>query len=139
MLQVHFKGGILMRVAISTDGDYVSEHFGRCPNFTILDLEKGKVIERKSIDNPGHSPGFIPQFMNERGVKLIICGGMGARASGMFEELGIETIAGVSGKINDVISKLEKGTLEGGESLCKPGAGRGYGVEKTVCDHPHED
>jgi predicted Fe-Mo cluster-binding NifX family protein len=28
--------------------------------------------------------------MNERGVKLIICGGMGARASGMFEELGLK-------------------------------------------------
>jgi len=128
-----------MIVAISTDGDYVSEHFGRCPNFTILDVEKGRVIERKLIDNPGHSPGLIPQFMNEKGVKLIVCGGMGARAVGMFEELGIDTIAGVSGKINDVISKLEEGNLEGGESLCKPGAGRGYGVEKTVCDHPHED
>jgi hypothetical protein len=51
----------------------------------------------------------------------------------------MEAIAGVSGKICDVIYKLENGALEGGESLCKPGAGRGYGVEKTVCDHPHED
>lgn len=128
-----------MRVAISTDGDFVSEHFGRCPIFTILDIEGGKAVNRKSIDNPGHSPGVIPQFLNEKGVKLIVCGGMGARALGLFEELGIESIAGVSGKINEVIAKLEEDTLEGGESLCKPGAGRGYGVEKTVCDHPHED
>lgn len=128
-----------MRVAISTDGDYVSEHFGRCPVFTVVDIEAGKAVNRNTIDNPGHSPGVIPQFLNEKGVKLIVCGGMGARASGLFEELGMEAIAGVSGKIDDVIYKLEKGALEGGESLCKPGAGRGYGVEKTVCDHPHEE
>jgi len=35
--------------------------------------------------------------------------------------------------------KLKKGTLKGGESLCSPGAGKGYGVEKTECDHPNEE
>ena len=128
-----------MRAAISTDGIYVSEHFGRCPTFTFLDIEGVETVNRTEINNPGHSPGLIPQFLHGKGVRLIICGGMGARASSLFEELGIETIRGVSGKIDEVISKLEKGILEGGESLCKPGAGRGYGVEKTVCDHPHEE
>jgi predicted Fe-Mo cluster-binding NifX family protein len=128
-----------MRVAISTDGDFVSEHFGRCSIFTVLDIEEGKAINRKSIGNPGHSPGVIPQFLNKKGVQLIVCGGMGAKAVSLFEELGIQAIAGISGTINDIIVKLEKGTLEGGESFCKPGAGRGYGVEKTVCDHTHDD
>jgi predicted Fe-Mo cluster-binding NifX family protein len=63
---------------------------------------------------------------------------MGARAQGFFEEMGIKTIMGVEGSIDEVIEKLEKGTLEGGESSCTPGAGRGYGVEKTECDHAHE-
>ena len=128
-----------MRAAISTDGIYISEHFGRCPTFTLLDIEEGKAVNRMEINNPGHSPGLIPQFLHEKGVGIIICGGMGVRALSLFEELGIETIGGVSGKIDEVISKLEKGILEGGESLCKPGAGRGYGVEKTVCDHAHEE
>ena len=33
-----------MKIAISTDGDFVSAHFGRCPEYTILDIENGKVI-----------------------------------------------------------------------------------------------
>jgi hypothetical protein len=49
MLQVHFKGGILMRVAISTDGDYVSEHFGRCPNFTVLDWRKERLLKGNQL------------------------------------------------------------------------------------------
>ena len=126
-----------MRIAISTDGRYVSPHFGRCPSFTLVDIENGKTVKRIEVGNPGHSPGYIPQFLHEKGVKQIVCGGMGARAQGFFEEMGIKTIMGVEGSIDEVIEKLEKGTLEGGESSCTPGAGRGYGVEKTECDHAH--
>ena len=127
-----------MRVAISTDGDHVSAHFGRCPSFTIIDIEESKVTQRESIANPGHQPGSIPQFLHQKGVSCIVCGGMGRRAVNFFEQYKIETIIGVTGTIDEVIKKLEQGTLEGGPSLCKPGAGKGYGVEKDVCDHPHE-
>ena len=128
-----------MRVAISTDGDFVSAHFGRCPSFTIVDIENDKVTKREIVDNPGHQPGFIPQFLHERGVNCIVAGGMGARATGFFNELGIQAVVGLSGRIDEVIEKLQKGTLEGGESLCKPGSGKGYGLDKTVCDHPNEE
>ena len=127
-----------MKVVISTDGGFVSSHFGRCPLFTILDIQDGKVVKREAIENPGHQPGFIPKFLHEKGVEYIITGGMGMRATGFFNELGIQAIVGISGSIDEVIDRLLKGTLEGGESLCRPGSGRGYGVEKTECDHPDE-
>ena len=128
-----------MRVAISTDGDFVSAHFGRCPLFTIVDINNGKLEKKEIVENPGHEPGFIPQFLNQRGVNCIVAGGMGARASGFFEELGIKAIVGVSGKISDAIDMLVKGRLKGGVSICSPGAGKGYGLDKTVCDHSHEE
>jgi len=128
-----------MRIAISTDGKYVSPHFGRCPSFTLVDIENGKVVNKTEVGNPGHSPGVIPQFLHDKGAVMIVCGGMGARAASLFEGLGIKIIAGVDGSIDEIIQKLEKGVLEGGEILCTPGAGRGYGVDKTVCDHPHEE
>ncbi len=127
-----------MKVAISTDGDLVSTHFGRCPSFTIVELVDGKVINRVVIENPGHMPGYIPQFLHERGVECIVAGGMGMRARSFFDEVGIQVILGVSGKINDLIEEIKNGTLKGGESLCKPGAGKGYGLDKTECDHPHD-
>ncbi|KPJ72305.1 dinitrogenase iron-molybdenum cofactor [candidate division TA06 bacterium DG_78] len=127
-----------MRIAISTDGDFVSAHFGRCPAFTIVEIENGKIVKQESIENPGHQPGFIPQFLHQRGVECIICGGMGRRATSFFSEYGIQTILGVSGTVNDTLEKLQKGTLEGSESLCKPGSGKGYGLDKTECDHPEQ-
>jgi len=128
-----------MRVGISTDGDFVSVHFGRCPSFTIVDVENGEITNKEIIENPGHQPGFIPQFLHQKGVECIVCGGMGRRATGFFNEFGIRTIVGVSGSIDSVLEKLKKGILKESESLCKPGSGKGYGLDKTECDHPHQD
>lgn len=127
-----------MLVAISTDGEFVSQHFGRCPAFTLVDIIDGKAVKKDIVQNPGHSPGLIPKFLHDKNVDCIVCGGMGMRASGFFQQYGIEVITGVSGKIDEIIKQLEKGTLKGGPSLCKPGSGRGYGIEKNECDHPHE-
>lgn len=128
-----------MRIAITTDGKYVSSHFGRCPSYTLVDIESNKAVNKAEIANPGHSPGIIPQYLHNKGVDIVVCGGIGARAAGFFEGFGIQVIAGVTDSIDEVIQKLERGILKGGESLCTPGAGRGYGVEKTVCDHPDEE
>ena len=124
-----------MRIAVSTDGEFVSAHFGRCPLFTIVDIEDSKVIAKEVISNPGHEPGYIPEFLHQKGVECIIAGGMGMRATGFFDHFGIKTVVGVWGKVDDVIDKLIKGQLEGGESLCKPGSGKGYGIDKTICDN----
>ena len=128
-----------MKVAISTDNDLVSAHFGRCSSFTIVEFEGNRVISNDIINNPGHHPGFLPQFLKEKGVKAIIAGGMGQRAQMLFEESKIKTIMGISGRVDEVIKQAVAGTLQGGESLCRPGAGKGYGVEKTACDHPDQD
>jgi len=127
-----------LKVAISTDGELVSAHFGRCPAFTVVEFEGAKIVSRQVVDNPGHHPGFLPQFLKEKGVDVIIAGGMGQRAQMLFDESGIKTIVGISGPVKEVIGQAVAGTLQGGESLCKPGAGKGYGLDKTACDHSGE-
>jgi predicted Fe-Mo cluster-binding NifX family protein len=127
-----------MRIAVSTDGREVSAHFGRCPQFTIIDMEEGKVKNREVVDNPGHSPGYIPEFLRERGVECVVAGGMGRRAELLFDQAGIQIIVGVQGSVEEVIEKLEKGEPIGGKSLCEPGKGKGYGFEKTECTHGDE-
>lgn len=127
-----------MKIAISTDGDIVSAHFGRCPSFTIAEIEGDKLVKKEVIDNPGHQPGFLPEFLQKMGVEYIIAGGMGMRASGLFAEAGIKSVVGISGEVDGVIDQVLKGTLKSGESLCKPGVGKGYGLDKTECDHTEE-
>jgi predicted Fe-Mo cluster-binding NifX family protein len=111
-----------MKIAISTDNGSVSAHFGRCPTYTLVDIEAGKAVGQEEIPNPGHSPGFLPGFLAERGVTTIIAGGMGPRAQGLFAEYKIDTIIGVEGRVDEVIDRFLKGTLEGGKDLCDHGS-----------------
>lgn len=127
-----------MRIAVSTDSGNVSAHFGRCPEFTIADIESGKVLKKEVINNPGHAPGNIPHFLHGKNVECIVAGGMGQRAQMFFDEFKIKTIIGISGRVDDVLEKLAQGSLQSGPSSCNPGDGKGYGIEKQECDHPQD-
>ena len=107
-----------MKVAISTDQGYVSAHFGRCQSYTIVETKEGQVLSREEIPNPGHQPGFLPEYLSEKGVNCIIAGGMGPRAQGLFAQKSIETITGVQGPIDEIIEKFVKQELEAGDDLC---------------------
>jgi predicted Fe-Mo cluster-binding NifX family protein len=118
-----------VKIVISTEQDMVAQHFGRCPQFTIVDITDSKINDQQVIDNPGHSPGFLPQFFAEKNVECIIAGGMGFRAQNAFTQYSIETIVGVTGKIVDVIAQILDGTLKGGESLCDRISGKHHECE----------
>jgi predicted Fe-Mo cluster-binding NifX family protein len=122
-----------VKVAISTDQDYVSAHFGRCASYTIVDIEEGQVVNREEIPNPGHQPGFLPQFLSEKGVNVIIAGGMGPRAQGLFAQKNIETLIGVQGSIDTVIAQFLRQDLEAGEDLC------GHPHDHPGCSNHHAE
>jgi len=107
-----------VKIAIATENGYVSAHFGRCPAYTLVEIEEGKAVGRREIPNPGHAPGFLPGYLSERGVDAIIAGGMGPRAQGLFAEKNIQTITGVQGKVDEVIEKFIRQELEAGQDLC---------------------
>jgi predicted Fe-Mo cluster-binding NifX family protein len=110
-----------MKIAISTESGFVSAHFGRCPAYTLVEIEDGRIIQRSEIPNPGHQPGFLPVYLSQKGVNVIIAGGMGPRAQGLFAEKNIQTIIGVQGKIDEVIEKFLRQELESGQDLCDHG------------------
>ena len=106
------------KVAISTDGDQVAAHFGRCQVYTIVEIADGTVCSRELLANPGHEPGFLPGYLAERGVTCIVAGGMGPRAQMLFDQHGIETIVGIVGDVDEAIQALLRGELESGQSTC---------------------
>ncbi|MGB9822417.1 NifB/NifX family molybdenum-iron cluster-binding protein [Thermodesulfovibrio sp.] len=115
-----------MRLAIATENGYVAQHFGRCPGFTIVDIEDGKIINKNLIENPGykaHQPGQVPMFLRNQSVTHVIAGGMGPNAVMNLQAAGIKVIVGVTGKVEDIIAQFLSGTLSGGESLCEHGHG----------------
>ncbi len=124
-----------MKIAISTDNGQVSEHFGRCPEFTIAEIEGKKLKKTETISNPGHRTGFLPKFLSEKGVSCVIAGGAGFRAKQFFDEYGIKLVTGVRGSVDQTIDRFINNNLEAGEDACKPGDGRGYGIRKEDGHH----
>jgi predicted Fe-Mo cluster-binding NifX family protein len=110
-----------MKVAIATDNNQVSAHFGRCRNYIIFDVNEKEIIEKTVIDSPPHQPGMLPGFLHQKGVNCVICGGMGPRAQNLFMGMNIEPVIGVTGNVDDVIRDFLNGTLQSGESLCDHG------------------
>ena len=77
-----------MKIAVSCNGSQIWPHFGHCENFMIYDAEDGKITSEQSVPNPGHRPGFLPNFLADMGVEVMIAGGMGGGAVDIFNERG---------------------------------------------------
>lgn len=113
-----------MKIAIAADGQSVSQHFGHCEGFMICDCNKEKatnqmvVGKKEFIPNPGHQPGFLPNFLDSQGVKVVIAGGMGGGAVQIFNDKKIEVITGASGNIDSVLNEYFSGKLKSTGSVC---------------------
>lgn len=107
-----------MKIAIATDNNLVSGHFGHCEEFTIYELESKKIVSKEKIENPGHEPGFLPVFLNEQGVNTIISGGMGSKAIDLFNEKNIDVITGAVGEVDEIMEKYISGELVSDGSAC---------------------
>ena len=112
-----------MKIAIASEKETVTEHFGHCENFNIYDVEDNKIVKSESIANPGHKPGFLPNFLNDMGVTVIISGGMGDGAVNIFNEKGIEVVVGAEGDSKTAAEDYLSGALK---------------TTGAVCDHDHE-
>jgi predicted Fe-Mo cluster-binding NifX family protein len=110
-----------MKVAIATDNNQVSAHFGRCQHYTIFEVDGKEVKGKTVVDTPGHQPGMLPPFLSQKGVNIVIAGGMGPRAQNLFRQMNIEPITGVSGKVDEVIHAFLQDRLETGDSTCDQG------------------
>ncbi len=107
-----------MRIAVASENKIISSHFGRCEVFEMYDVEKGKVINHESKASPGHRPGFLPVFLSDLGVNVIIAGGMGETAQQLFKENNIDVVFGVQGSCDQAVDKYLKGGLQSKGSIC---------------------
>ncbi|ACA44281.1 dinitrogenase iron-molybdenum cofactor [Clostridium botulinum] len=108
-----------MKIAIASDGKYVSGHFGHCEGFTIYEVEEGKSLNKNFTPNPGHRPGYLPVFLKELNVNVIIAGGMGETAQDLFNENNIEVVVGIQGLSDDMAQKYIQGELKSTGSVCR--------------------
>lgn len=107
-----------VKIAVASEGDLVSGHFGHCQNFSIFEAVDDKIIHSVSIPNPGHAHDILPQLLEEQGIKVVISGGMGSGALELFKEKGIEVVTGTTGRAEEVVRNYLLGLLISSDSVC---------------------
>lgn len=112
---------IKMRIAVSSNDNKgmnstVSEHFGRCPFFTIITAKENDVEKTEVIENPffqGHQPFEIPNFLKSQNIDVIMTQGMGGRAIGFFKDNDIQPVTGCRGTVKEVLDTYFSGNAAG--------------------------
>ena len=107
-----------MRIAVASEENKVSGHFGHCEGFTIYEVKDRDILGSVFLDNPGHKPGFLPKYLGEQNVDVIIAGGMGEKAQALFSENNIEVVVGVQGNIEEAVKEYISGNLKSTGSVC---------------------
>jgi predicted Fe-Mo cluster-binding NifX family protein len=116
--EAHVEEKHKMKIAVASMENIVSGHFGHCINFNVYDTENGCITTASSVANPGHKPGFLPNFLGDMSVNVIITGGMGGGAVEIFNERNIEVIIGASGDAKRAAESYLKGELKSTGSVC---------------------
>lgn len=124
-----------MRIAVSTETDAgldapVAGHFGRCPFFTLVDLEGEQIQAVQVVPNPyfpNHEPGQVPGFVHSQGAHVMVTGGMGSRAAAFFAQYGIQPVTGAAGTVRQALEAFRRGEL-GSWAPCGESVAHGHGI-----------
>jgi len=111
----------IMIIAISLTAGRVSEHFGHCEQFALIeaDLESKQILTQTLVVPPPHEPGLLPRWLQQQGVQIVIAGGMGRRALDLFAQNNIAVHAGAPGGTpENVAQAFLNGALGGGTPSC---------------------
>lgn len=107
------------KIAIPTAQNRLFPHFGKAPQVSVYDIENGEIINKEVLTSPEHAHGAMPNFLNGLGVTDVICGGLGAGAVKLLDQMGIAVHGGApSLETDEVMMMFLDGTIEYGDSTC---------------------
>jgi predicted Fe-Mo cluster-binding NifX family protein len=110
-----------MRIAIPVVNGRLARHFGHCEEFVVfeVDSEDSEIGDARSLQAPPHEPGVLPRWLKDHDVDIVIAGGMGRRAQGLFAASGIEVAVGA--RLDDpraIVEEYLSGALTTGDNPC---------------------
>ena len=108
-------------VAIPVTQGRLCTHFGHCEQFALVtaDRDSKQIVHSRMMDPPPHEPGLLPRWLHDRGVELVIAGGMGGRAQQLFTQFGIDLVVGAPPEPpNEIVRAYLAGTLQTGQNMC---------------------
>ena len=109
----------MKKIAIPVTEGQLDAHFGHCQEFALVDVEGQEIKSKQILIPPPHEPGVLPAWLHQQGANVIIAGGMGQRAIGLFQQNGIKVIVGAPALApEELVSSYLADTLVTGGNVC---------------------
>ena len=91
-----------MKLAITFENGQVFQHFGQSKAFKIYDItDDGKTVAESILEVQGEGHGSLAKLLDDNGVNVLICGGIGGGARETLEKVGIDFYPGVTGSADE--------------------------------------
>lgn len=127
------KGDIYMKIAVTYQDGEIFQHFGHTQQFKVYQVEEGKVVSSEVVGTEGFGHGALAGFLQERGVEVLICGGIGGGARNALAEAGIKLYPGAWGDADAQVNSFLAGNLNyNPDTMCNH---HGHGHEEGSCHH----
>lgn len=114
---------INMKIAVTYENGKVFQHFGHTEQFKLYEVKEDQITGTEVVDTNGSGHGALSGFLKDKGVEVLICGGIGGGARTALAEAGIKLYPGAEGEADQCVEALLKGSLS-------------YNPD-TVCSHHH--
>jgi ATP-binding protein involved in chromosome partitioning len=109
----------VMKIAIPIAEGKLTAHFGHAAEFALVHVEDQEIKDKELLTPPPHEPGVLPRWLHELGVSVIIAGGMGQRALGLFGDNGIKVVTGAGNLTpEELVKQYLTNTLVTGQNVC---------------------
>jgi predicted Fe-Mo cluster-binding NifX family protein len=105
-----------MRICIASENnggldDLVSSAFGRCPAFTVVDIEDGEIKDVRVVPNHGASASGgagvqAAQTVIDTGCSAIISSSIGPNSGEVFRMAGVRMLSAPGMRIRDAVDKF---------------------------------
>lgn len=106
------KEGKVMKIAVTYENGNIFQHFGHTENFKIYEVENNKVLNSVVAPTNGQGHGALAGFLKEKGVDLLICGGIGGGAINALGSANIQVLPGANGDADKAVEAYLSGSLE---------------------------
>lgn len=131
-----------MKIAVPYLNGRVFGHFGKSEQFKIYETSDDEIVSTEIVDSSGSGHAALADFLTERGVNVLICGGIGVGAVAALQKTGIQILGGADGEADKQVEEFLGGKLHFGSSgscaTCSSSCGNHSGDqgdgEEEECD-----
>jgi predicted Fe-Mo cluster-binding NifX family protein len=94
----------IVKVAVPCEGENINEHFGKCQNFRIYNIQKGELKDKEDVVLESTEPTVVAEFMKNNNVNTVVCGGINQGAMTELFSHNIVVIPGMKGNVDVAVS-----------------------------------